>query len=91
MVIEIFFVMVRKSDLVTGLKIFDFEYKLTAYADDSSFFVSDLASGQQILNIFKTFSKFSGLTLNEEKCEVGALGKLGGAQVTLGNLKCINL
>ena len=55
------------------------------------FFVSDLASGQQILNIFKTFSKFSGLTLNEEKCEVGALGKLGGAQVTLGNLKCINL
>ena len=82
MVIEIFFVMVRKSDLVTGLKIFYFEYKLMSYADDSSFFVSDLVSGQQILNIFKTFSKFSGLMLNEEKCEVGALGKLGGAQVT---------
>ena len=38
MVIEIIFLMVRDNNLIKGLKIFDFEYKQTAYADDSSFF-----------------------------------------------------
>ena len=55
MVIEIFFVMVRKSDLVTGLKIFDFEYKLTAYADDSSFLLATLPLVNKSLIYLKHF------------------------------------
>ena len=91
MVIEVFFTMVRKNAAIEGLKIFNFEYKLTSYADDSSFFSQNIASVELLLDTFKVFSDMSGLILNEDKCEIATLGKLRGDQVTVRSLKYIDL
>ena len=47
------------------LKEFNFEYKLTSYADDSSFFLKNTASVETLLDTFKVFSDMSGLILSE--------------------------
>ena len=56
-----------------------------------SFFLKDIASVEKTLDTFNLFSELSGLVLNEIKCEIAALGKLRGDQVTVRTLKCIDL
>ena len=41
LVIEVFFHMVRTNRMIEGLTILNFEHKLTAYADDSTFFLKN--------------------------------------------------
>ena len=43
-VLEIFFIMVRSNNNIHHIKILDFSYILTAYADDTTFFVADSQS-----------------------------------------------
>ena len=43
------------------------------------------------MNIFDTFSKFSGLKPNKSKCEIAGLGALKGVQVALCGMRCIDL
>ena len=43
------------------------------------------------MNIFDTFSKFSGLKRNKSKCEIAAIGALKGVQVALCGMKCVDL
>ena len=74
LVIEVFFQMVRTNSLIEGLEILDFEHKFTSYADDSTFFLKDLASVLELLNTFQTFSRYSGLLLNKSKCELAGIG-----------------
>ena len=43
------------------------------------------------MNIFDTFSKFSGLKPNKRKCEIAAIVALKGVQVALCGMRCIDL
>ena len=43
------------------------------------------------MNIFDTFSKFSGLKPNKNKCEIAGIGALKGVQVALCGMRCIDL
>jgi len=74
LVIEVFFQMVRTNRLIEGLTILNFEHKLTAYADDSTFFLKNEASVRELLKTFELFSKYSGLLLNKSKCELAGIG-----------------
>ena len=62
--------MLREINNINKLSSFDFEFLLSAYADDTTFFVTDLASVTIILQTFECFSLFSGLKLNVSKCEI---------------------
>ena len=66
--------MVRSNRLIEGLNILNFEHKLTAYADDSSFFLKNESSVLELLKTFELFSKYSGLMLNKGKCELAGIG-----------------
>ena len=68
LVLEIFFILVRRNDSIHKLKILDFSFILSAYADDTTFFVADLNSIIEINQTFNLFSKYSGLKLNSTKC-----------------------
>ena len=59
--IEVFFNMVRKNPKIQGLNILGFNYLLTSYADDTTFFIKDEKSAIEIFNTFDIFSKYSGL------------------------------
>ena len=41
---EVLLIQVRSDDQIVGIKINDFEVKLSAYADDTYFFVLDIQS-----------------------------------------------
>ena len=53
----------------------------TGYADDTTFFLKDTKSVMELINIFDTLSKFSGLKPNKIKCEIANIGALKGVQV----------
>ena len=58
------------SKQIEGIKINDFEIKLSAYANDTYFFALDIQSLLAVLDTCKTFQEFSSLKLNLEKCQV---------------------
>ena len=90
-VLEVFFIMIRDNEHIQGIKLFNFEYKLTSYADDTTFFIKNEESVKEILKTFGIFSKFSGLNLNTSKCEIAGIGVKRGVKVALCGLKEVNL
>ncbi len=90
-VLEIFFIMVRENPNINKLNIFDKNFLLTAYADDTTFFVSDIASVNEIIKSFNVFSKYSGLKLNASKCEICGIGVKNNVPVALCGFKNVIL
>ena len=66
--------MVRSNDSINPLRILDFVFLLSAYADDTTFFVADLDSVGIIFATFDCFSVFSGMKINMSKCELTGIG-----------------
>ena len=73
--LEILFIQIRNDKAIRGFKIGDIEIRLTAFADNSTFFVRDKQSINRILNIMKTFGTFSSLNASIDKCEVCWIGQ----------------
>ena len=71
----ILFIQVRGDSSIKGFRIKQFEIKLTAYADDTTFFVKDAQSLRKILKLLKKFEEFSLLRINVEKCEACWIGR----------------
>ena len=63
----------------------------TAYANDLTFFLEDLASVKKLLNTFSCYSKFSDLYPAFSKCEIAGIGSLNGVEVAVCGIKCVNL
>ena len=91
LVLEIVFVFVKEIENVQGLTIFNNQFLYTAYADDTTFFLSDENSVMEVIQIFEHFSIFSGFKPNKSKCEIAGIGVLKGVQMALCGMECINL
>jgi len=91
-VLEIFFIMVRGNNNIKGLNVCNFEFKLTAFADDTTFFCADHNSVKLITEVFKEFPRYSGLAANTDKCEIcGIIGVKRGEYIALCGMKCVDL
>ena len=77
------FLFTQDSKKINGLNMFDKTFLYPAYADDTTLSVVEL------MNIFDTFSKFSGLKPNESKCEIASIGALKGVQVWDVLISCL--
>ena len=64
---------------------------MTAYADDTTFFLKHTESVINLLEIFKYFSQFSGLKPNKSTCEIAGIGVLKGVKVAICGMRCVNL
>ena len=62
-------IQITNSKDINGVVIYNREIKLSAYADDSSFFVVNTKLLHLIFNICESFEEFSSLKLNLEKSE----------------------
>ena len=89
--LEIFFIMARSDNNIKPLSVCNYSFLLSAYADDTTFFVKDLSSIIFILKLFDNFSNFSGFKLNKSKCEVCGIGSLKGVHTALCEVKNVNL
>ena len=55
------------------------------------FFLKNAESIKNLVEIFNTFSLFSGLKPNLTKCEIAGIGALKGVQVAVCGTRCIDL
>ena len=55
------------------------------------FFLRDKRSIKELLDTFVTFSKYSGLKPNHEKCKIAGIGVLKSVKVIICGMKCIDL
>ena len=83
--------MLRSNTDIKQLNVFGYNYLLSAYADDTAFFVQDIASISIIFDIFGIFSSYSGFKLNLSKCEVSGIGVLKGVNTALCGVKNVDL
>ena len=91
LVLEIVFNLIKQNKDIHGLTFFDHTFLYTAYADDTKFFLKDKESVKKVMNVFDTFSIYSGLKPNKSKREIAGIGVLKGVSVELCGMKCIDL
>ena len=83
--------MVRNNKDIKGLNIFDHLFLYTAYADDTTFFLENKESIEELVKTFTLFSSFSGLKPNFSKCEICGLGPLKGVEMTVCDMQTVYL
>ena len=66
-------------------------FLLSAYADDTTFFLSDLDSVKAVFDTFDEFSKFSGMKINQSKCELAGIGVKNSVLTALTGVKNVFL
>jgi hypothetical protein len=60
---------IRNTDEIKGIMIGHTEVKLVQMADDTTTFIEDIDSLENIFKILKQFEKYAGLKLNQSKME----------------------
>ena len=88
---EVLLEMIRAKKEIKGISILEYVFKLSAYADDATFFINDTNSIKELFVIFNLFSSYSGLKLNTSKTEICGIGAKKGDFVDLFGTKCLNL
>ena len=76
--------LIKQNKHIHGLTFFDHTFLHTAFADDTTLFLKDKESVKKVMNIFDTFSIYSGLKPNKSKCEIPGISVLKG--VLIGTL-----
>ena len=89
--LEILFLLIKKHPGIKGIEIFEHCFLYTAYADDTIFFLKDAQSIENLVEIFNTFSLFSGLKPNLTKCKIAGIGALKEVQVTVFGMRSIDI
>ena len=90
-ILEIVFNLIKQNKDIHGLTFFDHTFLYTAYADDTTFILKGKESVKKVMNIFDTFSVYSGLKPNKSKCEIPGAGVLKGVAMELCGMECIDL
>ena len=85
------FIMIKTNKQIKGLSLFDYEFLYTAYADDTTFFLTNEKSVMEVMKSFDNFSLFCGLKVNRSKFEIAGIGTKKGVKVALCGMKSINL
>ena len=91
LVLEILFLFIKKHPEIKGIEIFEHCFLYTAYGEDTTFFLKDAQSIENLVEIFNTISLFSGLKPNLTKCEIAGIGALKGVRVAVCGMRCIDL
>ena len=64
---EILANVVRNDKNIKGIQIYNKEYKISQYADDTTTFVADAPSAQNLFEVLRAFRETSGLEINSSK------------------------
>ena len=55
---EILFLLIKSKPEIEGIKVFDYNYLYSAYADDTTFFLEDIISIKHMFGTFYFFRYF---------------------------------
>ena len=62
--LELFFILIKSNKNIHGINIFNHGFLYTAYADATTFFLKDLDSVKNVLEMLNQFYMVSGLPPN---------------------------
>lgn len=65
--VELMAILVRRSLQIRGITIQEHQAKISLYADDATFFLSDIQSLDALLDLLDRFASLSGLRMNKNK------------------------
>ena len=85
------FNLIRQNKNIQDLIFFIILFLYKAYADDTTFILKDKESAKEVMNVFDTFSTYSGLKPNKSKCKIADIGVLEGVSMELCQTECIDL
>ena len=88
---EVLFSLIKANPDIEGLQYFSHTFLYSAYADDNTFFLRNEKSATELIKTFDQFSLFSGLKINNAKCEIADIGVKKGAKMTLCGMDCTDL
>ena len=91
LVIEILACLVNQNQNTKGININGTETKMCLFADDSTFFLSDIKSLRELKITILSFSKYSSLEVNYEKSEAAWIGLEKEKTETPEGIKWVNL
>ena len=89
--LEVLSFLVRNNKDIKGLNIFDHLFSYTAYADDTTFFLENKESIEELVKTFTLFSSFLGLKPNISKCEICGLGPLKEVEMAVCGMLSVDL
>lgn len=72
--VELLAILVRQSIAIRGISVGDSSFKISQYADDSTFFLQDFQALDALSRLLNQFSRFSGLVVNRKKSHLLLLG-----------------
>ena len=72
--VELLALAIKSNPTIQGIRIGENEIKTTQYADDTTVFVQDLVSVENLLKTLQKFTKCSGLEVNTSKTDALWLG-----------------
>ena len=89
--LEVSSFLVRNNKDIKGLNIFDHLFLCTAYADDTTIYLENKESIEELVKTFTFFSSFSSLKPNISKCEICELGLLKGVEMAVCGIQSVDL
>ena len=91
MALEMFFIQVRNCKEISRIEVFGYEFKLSAFADDATYFILNEHSIQQLETLCSKFEEYFSLKVNADKTEVCGIGSKKGVIQALSGFKAANL
>ena len=91
LVLEIVFLYIKENKNIKEINIFDNVFLYSAYADDTTFFVSDEDFVMVVMNTLDKFWLLSDLKCNKAKCEIAGISTLKVVSMALSGMGCIEL
>ena len=83
--------MIKTNQNVEGLDLCDYSFLYSAHADDTTFFLKNVKSVRELLDMIDYFSNYSRLYSNISKCETFNVGTLKGVHMAACVLKSVDL
>ena len=98
LVVEVLSIAIKTDKNISGINIGNKQFKITQLADDTTLFLHNVTSLQNVLKILDLFKTCSGLKINREKSEAIWIGassnyrhKPCGLKWTDGLVKCLGI
>ena len=86
----VLFLLIKANHKILGVIIFQYTYLYAACADETTFFLKNKNSIWQHMETFSTFSQYSHLKPNCEKCETARIGVLKSVTMAIYSMKCVD-
>ena len=88
---EVVFCLIEANSDVEELQFFSHTFLYSAYADDTTFFLRNEKSANEVIKKFDKFSLISGLKISNAKCKIASIGVKKGVKIALCGMECIDL